>query len=262
MGRRETLSNLTTRLAALTKKPGYEPLEPREPEPQPDRLPEPSAGPDASLEELERLRRARRDFLAARGRSPHSQVIIARNRIYLRTFSGGADQQARFVRAFRRTWKRLPLGDRRRLLKHWRENCPLALVRNGHYSPLVEVQYGWQARNEEPLAGSWRSSTHRLFFLAPAVVLMPNRHLDTLIAHELAHAALTAAGCDDKNDEELAEGIVDLWGFDQYALIRWIVEHRERILALEAEAEEERQARELELAAMQERFRKIGPRFG
>src|SRR3954451_999927 len=48
--------------------------------------------------------------------------VLPRHRVFL---FAPADGGRRFADLFRRTWRRLPLGVRRRILRHWRHPHPL-----------------------------------------------------------------------------------------------------------------------------------------
>jgi hypothetical protein len=73
---------------------------------------------------------------------------------------------------------------------------------------------------------------HSLYFYAPIVDVMPTRHVEELVAHELAHAVLCAKGerlptertqhrCFDPS-ESMADEIMELWGFDPDAVDVWV----------------------------------------
>ena len=73
--------------------------------------------------------------------------ILPRHGIYLfaQNRRGG-----RFARLFCETWARLPLGSRRRMLRHWRSN-PFAAIQP--FRPTVEILSDWSERRGRGLKG-------------------------------------------------------------------------------------------------------------
>lgn len=162
----------------------------------------------------------------------HSQLItlVKRSGIYLQRNGEGDDE--RFARNFRRTWRRLGKDVRGSLTDYWRDPdfvymaCQLVF-------PTIEVLDDWPGRCERDIARCCRNG-HLLRFWAPAVDAMPDHLVQTLIAHELAHAYRASVGIfvmDPENLPTASEGekdeleamrlLCDEWGFDDTELDDW-----------------------------------------
>jgi hypothetical protein len=163
--------------------------------------------------------------------------LLQRRCIYL-TDDGG--DSPRFARLFQETWKRIPLGARRRMLAYWRTG------RNyGHIlSPTVELA-SYQFRGRRDYAAVDHCG-HRLRFRAKFFDRMSEDVVQDVIAHELAHVLQSAGGIrcvrewadgrahyvfSDGTDfggnrdlEEDADFTIDCWGFDPEAVDRWALE--------------------------------------
>lgn len=149
--------------------------------------------------------------------------------------SSGEESEGRFVAAFRRSWKRIPIKDRRRMVKHWRESAPIDPFIFGRPSPTVAVCWDWPAREESRAVGVWRSGVQALQFWVPVVRIIPDHFLEGLIAHELGHVLWSACGWSnsdeydpgnpwDDEEVEVREHVAGAWGFDEYALDAWLHE--------------------------------------
>lgn len=160
--------------------------------------------------------------------------VLSRRRLYLEHEDG--TDQARLVRLFGETWRRLPLYVRRALLTFWRrpshwpvdvplpdgfKGCVFAKVR------LVRTLGQCDGLLHElaaPLdAMGCCSSDGRLVRFSDAwCALLSDEAVRVLVAHELCHAFFRARGWyeDDPWDEEHAdlEGWLDEWGFDEELL--------------------------------------------
>ena len=69
-------------------------------------------------------------------KQPGFYPLLPRHRVYLfAPVPSTEDEGKRFARLFIETWKRIPLGPRRAILRHWRnrERIPLA------HSPLIQL---------------------------------------------------------------------------------------------------------------------------
>jgi len=104
--------------------------------------------------------------------------------------SYGHGNDWRFGRLFQQAWHRLPLGDRRRLLKFWREGAAASRFRTPAVQlvPCLPIAVGPDA------IGHCNDDGSALSFLAPVVDALPDEAVMTLIAHEIAHAFLRALG--------------------------------------------------------------------
>lgn len=200
--------------------------------------------------------------------------ILSRHKVGLWP-SGGDGDDARFARLFRETMQRLPLGPRRRILKHWRE-CSLAL---GGLSPMIQLGL-WATEHFEKddlTATTWAEVKHRghhLCFFSRIVDRMPDELVRDLIAHELAHVwqeatfitgrcldtdktliAIDRSGCEwlPGELEEHADDLMESWGFNATAMDDWSLREgisRTREVTLE------------EFIDLEDQFMRTGRRFG
>lgn len=171
-----------------------------------------------------------------------SRILLVRSGgISMPCYRYGDDR--RFGRLFRQAWHRLPLGDRRCLLKFWREGAAAGLFFGGrtrhlkharpdgsqlvHVAPRVELLPFLPSSAGPSAFGFCNGEGSALLFLAPFVDALPDEAVMTLIAHEIAHAYLRAIGVpffdydndDPWNEEEMeVKEIVDCWGFDESGL--------------------------------------------
>lgn len=134
------------------------------------------------------------------------------------------ETQAKFVRLFRETWQRIPLGDRRLMRKHWRTPIDGVVMAD---SPEIYVEGWWPERDPGDL-GRCGQRGHALSFWTPVIRMWPDENIRELIAHELAHVVQNADS--DKplvsthehrifdDVESDADNIMDMWGFDPYAI--------------------------------------------
>ncbi len=174
-----------------------------------------------------------------------SVALLPRHKIFLT--SAGYVDDARFVRVFRATWRRIPLRYRCRLLAYWRELqneseglCPV-------FFPAQKMPTDHE-RVDAPMAlGLWKSFGGSTHYLAPVVEMMPDNILSTLIAHELAHVAyrldmqfsqpelftdgdgaLTRLCLRERDeverygDEMEVREMQDEWGFDEDECCEWL----------------------------------------
>jgi hypothetical protein len=133
---------------------------------------------------------------------------------------------------FKATWQRLPMRDRRIMRDHW-QACkdsfandwgPVGLL----FGPLPEVKVEGFINTRAPKkfldplgaycpANKWQWPQVR--FCAAAVNLMPDEVLSALVAHELGHAYLHAAG--------MAATVVDAADWDDTKVKAWVTENEE-----------------------------------
>lgn len=172
--------------------------------------------------------------------------ILKRHSVYL--WSLNCDG-SRFAALFHQTWKRLPLGARRRILRHWRESTDA--IPTLQQSPWIElgVDYEhWDYDEETDLPKTWAqvgNTGHQILFSVEIVNLMPDRIVCDLVAHELVHVLQCANGlrwraCDDGTGEvvnqdgkvwgsagELEDGADDVmehWGFSATGMDDWALD--------------------------------------
>ena len=153
--------------------------------------------------------------------------LLPRHHVHL--FAPNGKDGARFAGLFQATWKRLPFGARRRVLKHWR-STPIKKHFLLHV-PAIELLDGWSQRERgRGLRGDWafcHRTGCRLLFWTRIVAAMPDNLVCDLIAHEVAHVDQWACGWDLANDEdnytieEDAELRVRSWGFSSDAMDEW-----------------------------------------
>ena len=155
---------------------------------------------------------------------------MPRSGIYMIAF--GYCDDRRFARVFRETWLKLPLWVRRRMLKHWREYKAAVVclpeLRRQLDVPSIEVlddKSDWHRGPSGCAAGQTSIQGTSLSFWAEVVDRLPDEHLQTFIAHELAHVHLMTHNCHHTDDYSLAESEVsealDEWGFDEGAMWIW-----------------------------------------
>ena len=155
--------------------------------------------------------------------------LVKRSGIYL-TRLGHTDDE-RFARNFRKTWRRLGNDVRTSLLDYWRD--PDIVYMSQLIFPTIEVLDEWSGRREFDLARCSKNG-HHFRFWAPAVDAMPDHLVQTLIAHELAHAYRASVGIfvmdpdnpatahEDRTDElDTRRLLCDEWGFDDTELDDW-----------------------------------------
>ena len=171
--------------------------------------------------------------------APHTIPLLPRHQVWLQ--GHGYCDEERLARVFRQTWRRLPLRACRAILKLWREQRRPEGPR-AQPAPLIEALPNWaigdsNARDLGVLSSVELSATPmRLCFWAPAVDLLPDEQLATIIAHELAHVAVLAReGSDAAQDEEYVNEVLTTgWGFPPLQLQDWAHEHAEALATARA----------------------------
>jgi hypothetical protein len=163
--------------------------------------------------------------------------ILPRHHVYLRAVDGDGP---RFRSLFLETWRRISLGDRRRILRHWRADDSFA--REIRRSPSIVLVATWDEKKHNQSAGT-RCLGHGLRFCSADIDEMPDDAVRDLIAHELAHVFQFALGMrygpegpwgeqefvgvdgekwgDVIDIEDGAAEIMSSWGFDPGSLDQW-----------------------------------------
>lgn len=113
--------------------------------------------------------------------------ISPADRLYLTALGHGND--VRFARLFRDAWSQIPEEHRDRMTGYWRpiERIPGSLG----ISITLENLRAMRSRKENAICAP---DGTLLKFYAPVVDLMPPRHIQALIAHELAHVLQATNG--------------------------------------------------------------------
>jgi hypothetical protein len=186
--------------------------------------------------------------LLTRDTSPAAQVvrcrqairlpILPRHHVYLRAVDGNGP---RFRHLFLETWRRIVLGDRRRILRHWRADDSVAW--EIWKSPSIVLVSTWDEKKHNQSAET-RCLGHGLCFCSTDVDEMPDDVVRDIIAHELAHVHQFACGMryghegpwgmefigvdgeewgDIIDIEDGAAEIMSNWGFDPESLDRWAI---------------------------------------
>jgi hypothetical protein len=182
-------------------------------------------------------------------RKGHYLPLLPRHNIYLAVSKGDAP---RFARNFRATWKRIPLGPRRRMLAYWKD--PGTLAPGVVLPPMIELANPlFMGRREFGVCGVMGC---KLQFNAKYFDRMPDDVAQDVIAHELAHAYQGAQGIHMVREyrdgsalfvqdgepwggrleiEMDADDHIEGWGFDPESVDRWsldvgitkVVEHKD-----------------------------------
>lgn len=195
--------------------------------------------------------------------------IMPRSGLYLDHWNCSDEQAHRFAEVFRQTWKRLPMWARRPMLKDWRNwrdyfisLCADEKTREEIAAipvPALSIDCFLRGGTDDALAAYYGHYGRAIQFWKPAVEMMPDDVLSTLIAHELAHAYLHATGrapskqpgyvplpkedewLDD--EEAMVRETMNEWDFEDSAIDEWLHEHRARMMAAhEFEMQELKQA--------------------
>jgi hypothetical protein len=109
------------------------------------------------------------------------------SRLYLTAMGHGKD--ARFASIFRGVWESIPPTDRSSMLEYWRpwERIP------GVLGACIKLEFLYRMLDEETMAVA-KGGGSELRFLAPLVDRLPKKHVEALIAHELAHVLQGSKG--------------------------------------------------------------------
>ena len=155
--------------------------------------------------------------------SPGYMPLLPRHKVYL--FRVGGDGKC-FVDNFRKTWSVIPLRDRKKLLKHWR-SLPSPVVVNGKLIgyPSVELipyKSDYFRGNSGEAIAQYKHFRCSFSFCSTYTDLLPAHAVQSLIAHELAHAICyleeAESHCPEHLEtswpEEDADEVATFWGFD------------------------------------------------
>ncbi len=171
--------------------------------------------------------------------------VMPRSGIYVWAAQGDG---RRFAAIFRATWKSVPLGVRRRLLKYWRDDPEEV---RPVFSPNIQLLSNWAERGRYTFAACAMRG-HELRFWAPLVDMMPPEIVRVGIAHELGHAYHRVAGLALERDddcmptgltwladaeEKSVEELASAWGFDGAVRDRWVTDHWEEVRAIAPKGE-------------------------
>jgi hypothetical protein len=176
-----------------------------------------------------------RDIIKAGLEESRVVRLLPRHDVYLWVYDGDG---RRFALAFQETWKRLPLGARRRLLSYWASARPASGILVSPSIELADYQFG----HRRDLAMVDHRG-HRLRFRSRYTDRMPDDVLQDLIAHELVHVLQDSYGIrvlrqysdgrrvfvDARGDifggnyeiESDADCTIEGWGFDSESIDRW-----------------------------------------
>lgn len=163
--------------------------------------------------------------------TPDDIPLIPGHPVYLRM---GHGDNERMVHVFRQTWNRIPIEDREIILSHWAKKPYSVRVQANEY--LGEKELGEMC----PLA-YWNDWSCKMEFWSLAVNLMDNRTLQSLIAHETAHAYLHATNVDYRNlskegREKGADSVCSRWRFSNEYVSTFIRCNVDKLNALHAES--------------------------
>lgn len=151
------------------------------------------------------------------------------------TFHPGADGE-RFAELFRRVWEKIPKDHRACMRRRWKHDG----------QPHISIQT-FPLRNFDgggpfPIACYW-PHTEEFRFRSTWVDQMPDRVLENLVAHELAHCLIIARRSDGPvkliagADEEEAAEVMDEWEFSDAFLETWVDENGHSFLCEECNNE-------------------------
>lgn len=156
-------------------------------------------------------------------------AIATSSGLYMAAWGHAADR--RFARVFRQAWRKVPLSARRVTVRHWRRYrdayaAAAALID----VPLVEVldyKSNFHRGRSKDAVGQCDHMGTVLAFWAPWVDRLPDEHLETLIAHELAHVYLIATRPGHMQQrysraESEVYAVLSEWGFDEDSYWQWV----------------------------------------
>jgi len=159
-------------------------------------------------------------LMKLRKKSPATRRVHIVDSLYLATV-GCFSVEQRFFDAFRRVWKKRKRSAKTELLEFWRQRDA-----NRRIIPIINLVATLPPGKADPteIPYAWCNEGIILEFDATSIKNMPDRLIETLISHELLHAARTASGreTDDRNLEELAvRAANERMGYYEEALTRW-----------------------------------------
>jgi hypothetical protein len=123
---------------------------------------------------------------------------------------------ARFVQCFRRTWEKIPAEGREILLVHW-----LRPDSRDVFKITLLAHVGERAGRS--MYGYCHHDGLQIGFSIAGIDLLPDHLVDTVIAHELAHAMCFA--CEINPAEDTIDSMVVKWGFPMAELRQAVALH-------------------------------------
>jgi hypothetical protein len=159
--------------------------------------------------------------------------LLSHYAIYL--MGDDTSRMGQFASIFRKTWKQLPLGTRRALLRYWRaghqefqarceQAAGRALSSVELRFPFIQLSNDWPGRAAGDL-GTCSGPGWELNFHAGVFEIMPDCIASAVIAHELCHAFFCAQARDFASieaEEGEVESCIAAWGFDVASLDKWL----------------------------------------
>jgi hypothetical protein len=189
------------------------------------------------LDQVPGYRESRKALIRAGIQSGRLVPILPRHGLYVHvcTLDGRRPDGRRFAALFLETWRRFPLGVRRSLLAYWRTRPgKITIELTGG---LMDVYTAIAMAADEGFS---------LRFDAGLADAMPGDIMQSVIAHELAHAYQSAIGirCTERFEngmvgwtrangnflggrpelEEDADMMMEFWGFDSESIEQWMLE--------------------------------------
>ncbi len=117
----------------------------------------------------------------------HYYPLLPRHRVFLYAPARGGK---RFAKRFVDVWKKIPLRDRRTLLRHWRKRPDDPVT--GAAIVAVMLVPPWGTKGLDTIA-QCKNCGHKLYFNEDHFDLIPGE-IGLFVAHELAHATWIARG--------------------------------------------------------------------
>lgn len=169
-----------------------------------------------------------------------SLIVLVRSS-GLHLLSHGLADEQRFAEVFRSVWRTIPLRDKRKMVANWRtfrdelrdsfakanQSPPARMLKMMPKIEILNFKDDWFRSGEKWVLAQCKDMGTVLSFKAAWVDALPEKHLATLVAHELAHVYQVSYLGEQHydNDRELVEeqisDILGSWGFDQEALEEW-----------------------------------------
>ena len=162
-------------------------------------------------------------------------TIMRSSNLYLE--APGSRGEVRFANTFRQTWKQIPFGSRRAIVKFWRMRCARFLITGG---PSIRLVSEWEGRSGKARDSIGMCSLlgTRLYFHSPTVEHMPAWIVRELVAHELAHVYQCILLPSDSwwsSGEECEFWAYDIelsWGFDPYEALSWYGQNKSMLSSI------------------------------
>lgn len=153
--------------------------------------------------------------------------LLPRHKIDLFCVAGNGH---RFADLFRQVWRQIPLRDRRRLLKMWRQSRPIVWEASWPSFELVNGKSDFLRGNSHEAIAQYKYHLQSFAFDSRYVDALSDDAVKSLIAHEMAHAALATVDAEDhlarceydssgfSDGEYDADEQAEFWGFDPDAM--------------------------------------------